>query len=65
VSLQSDLDVNLEGAAIILEMADQIRTLKAALLEASRQLASQRRVEEFRRRVVGEHLGAVEWDIEI
>lgn len=65
LSLQHDLDVNLEGVRIILDLSDQIRDLKAALFDAGRQLASQQRVDQFRLRVFQEITGSADWEIEL
>lgn len=65
VSLQRDLDVNLEGAAIILELSEKIRQLQVALLTLERRRASGQRWEEFRRRTLIEQFGEVDWDVEL
>lgn len=64
-SLQEDLEVNLAGAGIILEMADEIRTLKAALSTATRRLSQVRRLEEYRVSVLEEQVGPLEWDVDL
>ncbi|MFO0946846.1 MAG: chaperone modulator CbpM [Planctomycetota bacterium] len=65
LSLLQDLEVNLEGIRIILEMSEQIRDLKLALLQSGRQLASQQRVDDFRLQIFKELTGSADWEIEL
>lgn len=64
-SLVRDLDVNLEGARIILELTDELRELKSALWQAARRMESQRHASDFRLQVIEHYLGAAEWDIDL
>lgn len=65
VSLQRDLDVNLEGVQIILEMSEQITSLQLALHQTARQLQSAERYRQFQARILEERSGVHEWDIDL
>ena len=64
VSIQSDLEVNLAGVQIILDLSDQIRELKLALREAMRLLDQQRQLDQFHARILEEKIGPLDWEIE-
>jgi MerR family transcriptional regulator/heat shock protein HspR len=64
-SLSRDLDVNLEGIQIILELSDQICDLKRAVQHARQELSRLRRLDRFHLRIIEEHFGPVEWEIDL
>ena len=65
ISLHHDLDVNLEGVRIILEMSDEIRSLQWTLREVIRRSGAARRREAFPLKIVEEIIGVTEWEIEL
>ena len=64
-SLQRDLDVNLSGVAIILDLSDRIRELQAGLREAARQLTLSRRQDRYHVRVLERRIGTLEWEVDL
>lgn len=65
VSLSRDLDVNLEGIQIILDLSDQICELKLAVQQASQELGRLRRLDRFHLRIIDERFGPVEWEVDL
>ena len=64
-SLHCDLDVNLEGVQIILDLADQVRTLQGALQSVMRQVVRSRQRDRFYLQIIQEQIGPVEWEIDL
>lgn len=65
VSLQQDLNVNLEGIRIILDLSADIQRMQQLVCGISRELAHRQRTDQFRCRIFGEITGNTEWDIDL
>jgi DNA-binding transcriptional MerR regulator len=65
VSLQRDLEVNLEGIAVILDLCDRLRNATATLAHAAQALERGRRRDEHHLAVLNQQIGPMEWDIDV
>lgn len=65
MSLERDLDVNMPGIEIILEMRAKIHSLQLALQRSCQKIEHLDRVEQFRLEVYRETHGPADWDIDL
>jgi DNA-binding transcriptional MerR regulator len=64
-SLLRDLDVNLEGVRIILDLSADLERMRKLLCHVTNAATTQQRVESFRLQVFQQLTGNAEWDIDL